>query len=171
MPNGALSPCLNMLADNYKFVLAFERFICEDFITKRFFDILSRDTVPIVFGGADYARIAPSHSYIDALSFTPKQLAVHLMKLDQNKNQYLRYFWWKDTYQVHSGYEELASLPFCDLCEKLNSNLPPKIYRDIDNWWYNSTKCSSPEDRGIVIRHNETIEELHSIQIPLFVDD
>ena len=49
-PGEALQPCLDMLADNYKFVLAFERFICEDFVTKRFFDILSRDTIPIVFG-------------------------------------------------------------------------------------------------------------------------
>lgn len=49
-PSEALQPCLDMLADNYKFVLAFERFICDDFVTKRFFDLLSRDTVPIVFG-------------------------------------------------------------------------------------------------------------------------
>lgn len=49
-PGEALQPCLDMLADNYKFVLAFERFICDDFVTKRFFDLLSRDTVPIVFG-------------------------------------------------------------------------------------------------------------------------
>lgn len=49
-PGEALQPCLDMLADNYKFVLAFERFICDDFVTKRFFDILSRETVPIVFG-------------------------------------------------------------------------------------------------------------------------
>lgn len=49
-PGEALQPCLDMLADNYKFVLAFERFICDDFVTKRFFDLLGRDTVPIVFG-------------------------------------------------------------------------------------------------------------------------
>ena len=49
-PGEALQPCLDMLADNYKFVLAFERFICDDFVTKRFFDLLSRDTIPIVFG-------------------------------------------------------------------------------------------------------------------------
>jgi alpha-1,3-fucosyltransferase len=49
-PTEAILPCLDMLAENYKFVLAFERFICDDFVTKRFFDLLSRDTVPIVFG-------------------------------------------------------------------------------------------------------------------------
>lgn len=40
--------------------------------------------------------------------------------------------------KVHSGYQEISTQPFCDLCEKLNSNLPKKIYRDIDAWWYNS---------------------------------
>lgn len=41
---------------------------------------------------------------------------------------------------------------------------------DIDAWWYNSTKCSGPEDRGIVIR-NKGNEDLHSIQIPWSLDD
>lgn len=54
-----------------------------------------------LYRGADYARIAPSHSFIDALSFSPRQLADHLMKLEKNENQYLRHFWWKDIYQVH----------------------------------------------------------------------
>lgn len=49
-------------------------------------------------------------------------------------------------------------------CGKLKS-------RDIDNWWYNSTKCFGPEDRGIVIRHNETIEDLHNVQVPWSFDD
>ena len=49
-PSAALQPCLDYLAENYKFVLTFERYICDDFITKRFFDVLRRDTVPIVFG-------------------------------------------------------------------------------------------------------------------------
>ncbi|KAI9553681.1 hypothetical protein GHT06_021609 [Daphnia sinensis] len=169
-PGEALQPCLDMLADNYKFVLAFERFICDDFVTKRFFDILSRETVPIVFGGADYARIAPPHSFIDALSFSPRQLADRLLELDKSDRQYYRHFWWKDFYQVHSGYQELSTRPFCDLCEKLNSNLPRKVYRDIDAWWYNSTKCSGPEDHGIVIR-NKGNEDLHSIQIPWSLDD
>ncbi|XP_046457101.1 alpha-(1,3)-fucosyltransferase C-like [Daphnia pulex] len=170
-PTAAILPCLDMLAENYKFVLAFERFICDDFVTKRFFDLLSRDTVPIVFGGADYKLIAPPHSFIDALSFNPKELADHLLKLEKDEKHYFRHFWWKDVYKVHSGYGELASRPFCDLCEKLNSNLPRKIYRNLDDWWYNNTKCSAPEDRGIVIRHNGTVDDLHSIQIPWSFDD
>lgn len=52
--------------------------------------------------GADYTRIAPPHSFIDALSFNPRQLADRLLELDQNDRQYYRHFWWKDFYQVIS---------------------------------------------------------------------
>lgn len=41
---------------------------------------------------------------------------------------------------------------------------------DVDAWWYNSTKCSSAEERGIVI-NNKGKEDLHSIQIPWSLDD
>jgi hypothetical protein len=40
--------------------------------------------VPVVYGGANYSRIAPPHSYIDARQFEPKQLANYLKKLDAN---------------------------------------------------------------------------------------
>jgi hypothetical protein len=45
------------------------------------------------------------------------------------------------------------------------------LFRNLDDWWYNNTKCSAPEDRGIVIRHNGTVDDLHSIQIPWSFDD
>ena len=78
--------------------------------------------------------------------------------------------WRKDYYEVHSSNEEIAHQPFCDLCEKLNGDHPPKIYRDLDAWWYNNTKCTSPEDHGIVINKKE-VDELHGIQIPWSLDD
>jgi len=106
-PGAGVQPCLDYLAKNYKFVLAFERFICDDFISKRFFDILNRDTVPIVFGGGDYAKVAPHNSFIDALQMSPKALANYLLKLDRNDRSYYRHFWWKGFYEVFE-----TSLPF-----------------------------------------------------------
>ena len=53
-----------------------------------------------MYRGADYARIAPPHSFIDALSYSPRQLADRLLELDKIDRQYLRHFWWKDFYQV-----------------------------------------------------------------------
>ena len=100
IPAQGAQACIDMLAENYKFVLAFERFICDDFITKRFFDILKQEAVPIVFGGASYKKIAPPHSFIDALTMNPRQLADHLKKLGANDHKYYMHFWWKDFYEV-----------------------------------------------------------------------
>jgi len=162
--------CLDYIAENYKFVLTFERYICDDFVTKRFFDVLRRPTVPIVFGGADYESIAPPNSFIDALKMYPKQLASHLKLLDDNTRLYNRHLKWKFSYEVHTGYGEIVVKPFCDLCEKLHSAEPHKIYRDIDSWWYNSSKCSTSEERGIKITRKGK-EQLNDIEIPWFSED
>ncbi|EFX63532.1 hypothetical protein DAPPUDRAFT_67044, partial [Daphnia pulex] len=91
--------CYNMLDSNYKFYLSFENAICQDYVTEKFFHIMSlRDIVPVVYGGADYAQLAPGHSYIDALQFEPKQLAAYLEMLAANETLYNEYLWWKDDY-------------------------------------------------------------------------
>ena len=65
--------CYVQLAADYKFYLSFENSICTDYVTEKFFDILQHEMVPIVLGGADYSRIAPPHSFIDARRFEAKQ--------------------------------------------------------------------------------------------------
>ena len=45
---------------------------------------MERNIVPVVLGGADYAAIAPPHSYINALDYTPHELATYLTELDRN---------------------------------------------------------------------------------------
>ena len=61
---------------------------------------MARDVVPVVLGGADYSAIAPPHSYINAMDYTPKQLAQYLLELDRNDTLYASYFWWKPHYRV-----------------------------------------------------------------------
>ena len=55
--------------------------------------------IPITYGWADYAKIAPPHSYINALDFKSlKELANYILYLDKNDEEYLKYFWWKMNY-------------------------------------------------------------------------
>jgi len=62
--------CYDMIESTYKFYLSFENSICTDYVTEMFFRIAQLDSVvPVVYGGADYSRIAPPHSYIDARKF------------------------------------------------------------------------------------------------------
>ena len=58
----------------------------------------------MVLGQADYAAIAPPHSFINAGNFTePKQLALYLKQVMNNETEYLSYIWWKQFYEVNSN--------------------------------------------------------------------
>lgn len=59
-----------MLGKNYKFYLSFENSLCDDYVTEKFYNALLYNTVPIVFGGANYSKLAPKNSYIDVRNFT-----------------------------------------------------------------------------------------------------
>lgn len=98
--------------------------------------------VPVVYGGSDYARIAPPHSYIDALEFTPESLAAYLHLLDSNDYLYNEYFWWKGRYSVEAGVEQMARHGFCDLCQKLHEEpQTTKIYKEMESFWQYANQC------------------------------
>ena len=92
--------CYTMIENQYKFYLSFENCICTDYATEKFFQLLNRNVITIVYGGANYSQLAPPHSYINALDYTPEQLAEYLKVLDNNDTLYNEYFWWKDHYRV-----------------------------------------------------------------------
>jgi alpha-1,3-fucosyltransferase len=48
--------CRELLYKKYKFVLAFENSICEDYVSEKFFLPLKYKVVPIVMGGANYSE-------------------------------------------------------------------------------------------------------------------
>ncbi len=135
--------CYDMLEYNYKFYLSFENSICEDYVTEKFFNIISRNIVPVVFGGADYSRIAPPHSYIDARKYEPDQLAAYLKILDANDTLYNEYFWWKEYYTVEAGVGQMARRGFCDLCKKLHQDQHYKSYsgRTLLSQWTTRLAC------------------------------
>jgi alpha-1,3-fucosyltransferase len=140
--------CYDFLAANYKFYLSFENSICSDYVTEKFFEILAHDMVPVVYGGADYSAIAPMKSYIDALQFTPQQLALYLHNVGSNNTLYNEFFWWKEHYTVEAGMEQMVRRAYCDLCRKLHEDSSVKVYDDMGTFW-NFAQCTSPETLGI----------------------
>ena len=133
--------CYKMLAEKYKFYLSFENSICQDYVTEKFFHILAHDLVPVVYGGANYSAIAPPHSFIDALQFTPAQLAAYLSRLSANDTLYNEFFWWKGLYAVEAGVEQMARHGFCDLCKKLHDDTAVRVYEEIDSQWSPWSLC------------------------------
>ncbi|XP_037521653.1 alpha-(1,3)-fucosyltransferase C [Rhipicephalus sanguineus] len=125
---------------NYHFILTFEDSICAEYVTEKLFTALKYDIVPVVFGGANYSRIAPRHFYIDAFAFESfEKLAEYLVALSRNYTEYVAYFKWKESHSV----EPLKS-GYCELCTKLHSD--PTVrrsssYQDIKAWWLEQKRC------------------------------
>ena len=135
--------CYDLIEKTYKFYLSFEKSICEEYVTEKFFEMMARNIVPVVLGGADYTAIAPPHSYINALDYTPKQLAEYLMELDGNDTLYAEYFWWKPHYTVRNLYGTSRQI-FCDLCEALHSTpLKGATINGLQKWYMKESNCTN----------------------------
>lgn len=132
--------CYDFVEKDYFFYLSFENTLCKDYVTEKLFLLMQRYVIPIVYGGADYTKFVPPHSYIDVNNFqTIKQLAEFLRNLANNPEAYASYFWWKKYYQV----EDTTQSTLCDLCEKLHdTKLPKKSIENFENY-YITNQCES----------------------------
>ncbi|XP_050692676.1 alpha-(1,3)-fucosyltransferase C-like isoform X2 [Eriocheir sinensis] len=140
--------CQEMLSRDYKFYLSFENSLCHDYITEKFFGILNLDILPVVWGAGPYEEIAPPHSYINARDFaSPHALVDYLLYLDKNHTAYNEYFRWKPYFQQSYDWARKAKA-FCDLCEKLHSDEPPKTV-NLQKWFVEDSHCQTHRDSAI----------------------
>ena len=144
-PEKADDKCSEYIQNNYMFYLSFENSVCDEYVTEKFWSYLQGKLVPIVLGGADYDKIAPPHSFINAMDYPdPKDLAKHLNYLISNQTAYNEYLWWKPYYTVFKDTPENFARAMCQMCEVLNDPNPkqtPSIYENIQNWWIGQGNC------------------------------
>ncbi|CAN8003232.1 unnamed protein product [Ixodes hexagonus] len=141
-PKDKGSACYEEHERKYFFILAFENSICKDYVTEKLFWALQYALVPVVFGGANYRKMAPERSYIDATSFeTPRALAEYLKAVASNFSVYASYLDWKARYKVNRLYAN----QFCPLCAKLHSAGSKKtsVYWDMRKWYEEQANCRS----------------------------
>ncbi len=129
------------LLSNYKFNLAFENAVCEDYITEKLYRPLYVGSVPISRGSMGVRDWAPDdNSIILAEDFDgPEMLAKHIKFLDENDDEYLKYLKFKDTGVTNENLiRTIVNRPFgvtreghvsfitdyeCYVCEKLVERL------------------------------------------------
>lgn len=138
--------CNKKMKDTYKFFIAFENSLCDDYITEKVFRWFEEDIIIVVRGARHYAQYLPKGAYIDADDFTsPADLGKYLTKLGSDEDAYLKYLMRKDQYSV-VGEQENVQIAFCNLCYKLN-NLDQfrKSAAPLEQWWTKG-KCINPSD-------------------------
>ena len=108
-----------------KFYLSFENSKCPGYITEKLYKIINKDMsenppVPVVMGANKdwYTSNLPSNSFIHIDDFTSThELARHLMFLNSNNLEYMKYLEWRKHYKkIH-----LDSIG-CQLCTHLLEN-------------------------------------------------
>jgi len=124
----------------YKFFLAFENALCEDYITEKYWRHLGEENVvPVVMGGANYTKLAIPGSYINVLDFkTVKNLSDYLHYLDKNNTAYNEYFKWRQNFRP------IYFPNFCSFCEVLTSESPKGI-KNLTDFWVTQGKCSEKD--------------------------
>ena len=94
--------------------------------------------IPIVFGNANYSKMAPEKSFINLNDFeTVTDFIEYIKYLDNNVTAFAEYFEWKNYFKV-----DFFTKVFCQLCEALNDeNRAEKTYLDLHKWWFQDANC------------------------------
>ncbi len=81
----------------YRFIIAFENAIAEDYVTEKFYDPLLAGAVPIYLGAPNVEDFAPGdRCYIDVRNFgSPRELAQYLRRCMTDNEEYMKYHQWR----------------------------------------------------------------------------
>ena len=145
---GNFSSCSKVLRE-YKFVLAFENSLCDDYISEKpYRNGLLLGVVPVVMSGANLSDpyILPPGSFINAGNFSRASTLVEfLQKVGTDPKIYNKYFEWRQMWDIqliseNEGKEEFNKDYFCPLCIKLHEDDQPKFIGNFRKW-YKQEKC------------------------------
>lgn len=85
------------LLSQYKFILAFENAVCEDYITEKLWRPLKLGVVPVYYGAPNVHLWLPDDRSAVVVNpdEPPEKLAEYLKRLDAHDAEYSRYLQWK----------------------------------------------------------------------------
>lgn len=114
----------------YKFTLAFENAVADDYATEKLYDPLVAGSVPVYLGAPNVEQIVPAADcYIDVTDFAePRALADHLLKLDHDEEGYCKHLEWKrrpfqpDFQAMLEGQRSGALVRLCERVERISSD-------------------------------------------------
>ncbi|XP_037071093.1 3-galactosyl-N-acetylglucosaminide 4-alpha-L-fucosyltransferase FUT3-like [Pollicipes pollicipes] len=145
--------CMRLFQQHYTFMLAFENALCEDYVTEKFFNALQYGLVPVVLGGANYSRLAPPGSFVDAQQFaSPRHLAEHLLHLSGAPAELARLHAWRNHHRVYSG-ERHFTWWKCELCRRLHERRAHVHHTDMYRFMLGEQQCQGSWQAALAARY------------------
>lgn len=126
LPHDDWRPTKLAMIARYKFTIAFENAIGEDYVTEKFFDPLVTGSVPIYLGAPNVEAFAPGdRCYLNVDDFeSPRALAECLGRLSRNEAAYAEYLAWKSK-PFRPGFLDFLDAhrthPFVRLCRRVQT--------------------------------------------------
>ncbi|XP_063800265.1 4-galactosyl-N-acetylglucosaminide 3-alpha-L-fucosyltransferase FUT6-like [Pseudophryne corroboree] len=121
----------------YKFYLAFENSIYEDYITEKlWFNAFTFGIVPVVMGPSreNYERFIPKDSFIHVDDFsTAQELATYILKLDSDDKAYQQYFHWRS--RLHPVLGTSWEISYCRICKAIKEAPKHKTISRLGAWY------------------------------------
>ncbi|XP_062858632.1 4-galactosyl-N-acetylglucosaminide 3-alpha-L-fucosyltransferase 9-like [Trichomycterus rosablanca] len=120
-----------------KFYLAFENSVYKDYLTEKLFNPLKAGTVPVVLGPPreNYEEFLPADSFIHVDDFpSPRELAERLKFLDQNQEEYERYFSWRKHYMAQETVFGLENA--CRVCDHVKRHKEYRVFKNLNKWYW-----------------------------------
>ena len=114
--------CIQNLSKYYKYYLAFENSICEDYVTEKLFRLYNTNfnIIPVVRGAPNVKELFPPNTFISTQDYkSPADLAKHLKEIGSNEATYTAIL---KTKQKYINTLDLYPLGMCSLCKNLNRN-------------------------------------------------
>lgn len=143
--SAGVTDCHKKFAEEYKFYLAVENSICNDYTTEKLFNFFFYDLpmIPIINGPKNAHEYIPKGTYINILDYSsPMELAKDLDRIGSNETLYSAFLKEKDKY---TGTRFRWELALCPMCARLQgeTSANSKIIPDISSWIWNGT-CIKP---------------------------
>ena len=107
LPHEKLEENMKFISERYKFYLALENSICDDYITEEPFIALNYNIVPIVLGVADYNNYLPPSSFINPGGFKSIEALGRYIN-SMSLGEYLNFFDWKGKYKIINNRDVIA---------------------------------------------------------------
>lgn len=188
LPNNLVSDYVNHLNDDsflrfvarYKFVIAIENGVCDDYVTEKFWRAIRVGSVPIYFGSPSIRDWFPNNKSAILLEDfpTPKLLSEHIKKLLQNDILYEEYLQHKIKGVItnrrlvdelrrrpyQTSIDDLLKQFYCFICTKINEKAEKHEVNIVKKSHYNCPKPVSALTLG-VNPSNYWVQSWDSLQI------